>query len=399
MSLDGHATHFIVLAALSGILLLLRAIELHRQATLFLSGICFGLAFLMKQHGILFALFAGLFWAWSIWRQSASWRKIVVGEIVLATGVVVPFAITCALMLQSGVFRKFWFWTINYAAAYEKILDLSEGWKLLQIILPWVPRPNSIFLIAALGLSAVFWNRRVREERVFVLSFTFFSLLAVCPGFYFRPHYFLVLLPAVAMLAGLGISSAHEFLQEREVSPVVAWLPIAIFVLSYLAALEGQRKYLFQMTPLQVNRQMHAAHGFPEAQEVAEYIRARTSDQDRIAVLGSEPEIYFYSGRHSATGYIYMYPLMENQKFALRMQSAMRREIEQAQPKMVVFADNQFSWGWRREWDGSEPRMKIFSWMGSYLKANYDLIAEVPIDSALYHQWGAPCRYYVYQRK
>jgi hypothetical protein len=302
-------------------------------------------------------------------------------------------------MLHSGVFRKFWFWTINYAAAYEKILDLSEGWKLLQIILPWVPRPNSIFLIAALGLSAVFWNRRVREERVFVLSFTFFSLLAVCPGFYFRPHYFLVLLPAVAMLAGLGISSAHEFLQEREVSPVVAWLPIAIFVLSYLAALEGQRKYLFQMTPLQVNRQMHAAHGFPEAQKVADYIRARTSDQDRIAVLGSEPEIYFYSGRHSATGYIYMYPLMENQKFALRMQSAMRREIEQAQPKMVVFADNQFSWGWRREWDGSEPRMKIFSWMGSYLKANYDLIAEVPIDSALYHQWGAPCRYYVYQRK
>jgi hypothetical protein len=94
-----------------------------------------------------------------------------------------------------------------------------------------------------------------------------------------------------------------------------------------------------------------------------------------------------------------MYPLMEHQKFALRMQSAMRREIEQSQPRIVVFTDNQFSWGWRREWDESEPTMKIFSWMRSYLTANYDLIAEVPIDSALYHQWGAPCRYYVYQRK
>jgi Dolichyl-phosphate-mannose-protein mannosyltransferase len=399
MSLDGHATHFIVLASLSGILLLLHAIESHRHTTLFLSGFCFGLAFLMKQHGILFAVFGGLFWAWSIWKQSANWRKIIAGEMVLAAGVIVPFVVTCALIWHTGLFRKFWFWTINYAAAYEKILNLSEGWKLLQIILPWVPRPYSVFLFAALGLSAIFWNRRAREEKVFVLSFTLFSLLAVCPGFYFRPHYFLVLLPAVAMLAGIGISAAHEYLLERQASPLVAWIPIAIFVISYFAALEGQRKYLFQITPLQVNRQMHGGHGFPEAQVVADYIRTRTTEKDRIAIFGSEPVIYFYSGRHSATGYIYMYPLMEHQKFALRMQSAMRREIEKSQPRIVVFTDNQFSWGWRREWDESEPTMKIFSWMRSYLTANYDLIAEVPIDSALYHQWGAPCRYYVYQRK
>jgi 4-amino-4-deoxy-L-arabinose transferase and related glycosyltransferases of PMT family len=399
MSLDGHATHFIVLASLSGILLLLHAIESQRRTTLFLSGFCFGLAFLMKQHGILFAVFGGLFLAWSIWKQSASWRKIIAGEMVLAAGVVVPFIVTCALIWHTGLFRKFWFWTINYAAAYEKILDLSEGWKLLQIILPWVPRPYSVFLIAALGLSAIFWNRRAREEKVFVLSFTLFSLLAVCPGFYFRPHYFLVLLPAVAMLAGLGISAAHEYLQEHQASPLVAWIPIAIFVICYFAALEGQRKYLFQITPLQVNRQMHGGHGFPEAQVVADYIRTRTTEKDRIAIFGSEPEIFFYSGRHSATGYIYMYPLMEHQKFADRMQSAMRREIEKSQPRIVVFADNQFSWGWRREWHESEPTMKIFSWMRSYLTANYDLIAEVPIDSARYQQWGAPCRYYVYQRK
>jgi hypothetical protein len=399
MSLDGHATHFIVLASLSGILLLLHALESHRHTTLFLSGFCFGVAFLMKQHGILFAVFGGLFWAWSIWKQSARWRKIIAGEMVLAAGVIVPFVVTCALIWHTGLFRKFWFWTINYAAAYEKILNLSEGWKLLQIILPWVPRPYSVFLLAALGLSAIFWNRRAREEKVFVLSFALFSLLAVCPGFYFRPHYFLVLLPAVAMLAGLGISASHEYLLERQVSPLVAWVPIAIFVISYFAALEGQRKYLFEITPLQVNRQMHGGHGFPEAQVVADYIRTRTTEKDRIAIFGSEPEIYFYSGRHSATGYIYMYPLMEHQKFALRMQSAMRREIEQSQPRIVVFTDNQFSWGWRREWDESEPTMKIFSWMRSYLNANYDLIAEVPIDSALYHQWGAPCRYYVYQRK
>jgi len=44
---------------------------------------------------------------------------------------------------------------------------------------------------------------------------------------------------------------------------------------------------------------------FPESVEVG-----------RIALIGSEPQIYFYVGLIAATGCIYMYPLMENQPYA-----------------------------------------------------------------------------------
>jgi len=47
--------------------------------------------------------------------------------------------------------------------------------------------------------------------------------------------------------------------------------------------------------------------------------QAHTNPTDTIAVLGSEPEIYFYSHRISATGYIYTYPLMEPQRYAVQM--------------------------------------------------------------------------------
>ena len=403
MSLDGHATHFIVLAALGGTLLLLDAIDERRTTSLFLSGLCFGLAFLMKQHGILFAVFAVVFWAWSEWEQTPSWQRswrgLITRGVILGAGIVLPFVITCLIVWHSGVFGQFWFWTFQYGAAYEKILNVSEGWKLLRIILPWFPRPFVIWITAAFGLTAVFWNYRARQHRVFLLSFALFSTLATVPGFYFRPHYFLVMLPAVSLLAGVGISAAYEYLQEHNVSPAVTLIPIAFFALSYLVALQGQRRYLFQMNPLQVNRQMHAKHGFPEAVAVADYIRDRSSAQDRIAVLGSEPEIYFYSGRQSATGYIYMYPLMEDQPFAFQMRSSMIQEIETAQPKFVVFVDNQLSWGWGPDWEGSDLRMNIFNWVRSYVDAHYDLTAEVPIDSASYNVWGAPCRYYIFRRK
>ena len=351
MSLDGHATHFIVLMALAGTLLLLHAMETQRTVVLFGSGLFFGLAFLMKQHGILFAAFGFFFWAWSEWKQGAKWRSLILRGSILTTGMLLPFLITCLIAWYTGVFRQFWFWTIYYGAAYEKILKLSDGWFLFRVMWPWFPRPVMIWLTAGVGLTAVFWNRRGREHRVFVLGFVLFSILAVFPGLYFRPHYFLVLLPAVALLAGLAISAADEYLRGRNVSRAVAIIPIAFFILSYLSTLQGQRKYLFKMDPLHVNREMHPAHGFPEAMAVADYVRDHSSSQDRIAVVGSEPEIYFYSHRRSATGY------------------------------------------------AKDPYMNIFSWIRGYLDAHYDLVAEVPIDQAVYNLWGAPCRYYIFQRK
>jgi hypothetical protein len=137
--------------------------------------------------------------------------------------------------------------------------------------------------------------------------------------------------------------------------------------------------------------------GFAEAKAVGDYIRDHSSSQDRVAVVGSEPEIYFYAHRLSATGYIYMYPLMEKQKFALKMQSDMIHQIEETQPKIVVFVDTQ-SAAWELDWDASEPHMNIFMWIRGYLDANYDLMAEVPIQGVGANLWGAPWRYYIFQR-
>lgn len=62
MGFEAHATNFVVLPALAGILLLLRAMESERGWLIFFSGLFFGLAFLMKQHGMFFVLFGLCGW-------------------------------------------------------------------------------------------------------------------------------------------------------------------------------------------------------------------------------------------------------------------------------------------------------------------------------------------------
>jgi 4-amino-4-deoxy-L-arabinose transferase-like glycosyltransferase len=57
LGLEGHATHLVVIHALGGLLLLLRARQSGKPLTFFLSGLLFGLAFLCKQPGLFFGIF------------------------------------------------------------------------------------------------------------------------------------------------------------------------------------------------------------------------------------------------------------------------------------------------------------------------------------------------------
>src|SRR5437870_13363070 len=105
---------------------------------------------------------------------------------------------------------------------------------------------------------------------------------------------------------------------------------------------------------------------FPEEAELAAYIKAHSAPDARVAVLGSEPEVYFCSRRHSATGYIYIYPLMEPHPYALKMQEEMIRDIEAARPEYMIFVNVKQSWAAR---PGTEQ--KIMNWYEHYSKANY----------------------------
>src|SRR6201999_1081087 len=125
-------------------------------------------------------------------------------------------------------------------------------------------------------------------------------------------------------------------------------------------------KFLFLDSPVDASRKVYPESPFAESIRIGEYLRERTSAGDAIAVLGSEPQIYFYSDRHSATGYIYTYGLMETQKYAGQMQQEMIREIERARPKFLISVVTPDSWLQR-----PESERLIFTWANEYAAQNY----------------------------
>jgi len=387
-----NAEHFVLLPAMGGLLLLVRAIEQSKCPALFAASFLLGLSFIVKQHGLLFVALGGIYLlACNMQRRPFDWRGFSISALIFTAGAFLPFALTCVLLLKAGVFEKFWFWTFTYAQEYVSTVPFFAGSKrLLEQLGAMFASAPLIWTLAAIGLIALGWDRKSVFNRPFLLLFLTFSLLSVFPGFYFRPHYFVLMLPALALLAGLGASSMYDLSPHPERSPTRRAAP-ALLVLAALAnGLWQQREFLLFANAEEASRIAYGFNPFPESLEIARFINKNTHEGDRIAVLGSEPQLYFYANRRSATGHIYTYALMEPQPYALAMQQEMIGEIENAEPKYLVFVNVPTSWLVRPQSEGV-----IFRWVENYTRRHYVLegIADIWQDSTHY-VWGEAARSY-----
>ncbi|PYK04104.1 MAG: hypothetical protein DME63_00825 [Verrucomicrobia bacterium] len=368
-----HATHFVVLPAIAGTSVLLRALDRQSRILILASGCLFGLALLMKQPGLFFVLF-GVVYLFSRGRsEHVKLRQSALRSLIFLLGVTVPLLVTCLLLWNVGVFEQFWFWTIKYAGQYGSQVSIADGLRIFANNLPnAVGTAWPIWGIAASGLVMCMVNRTLRTRAVFLTTFAFFSILAVCPGFYFRPHYFILVLPAVSLLAGLAVAAALDTI--RFGAQNFRFVVLLLFGFALAWPIWAEADFFFERPLAEANRMVNGTNPFPESIKIGEYIRAQSSVSDTIAVLGSEPQIYFYSRRHSATGYIYTYGLMEPQPYAHQMQQEMMREIETAHPKFLVMVVVNKSWLAGRDSDQS-----ILRWADAYCDANYEEVGLINI--------------------
>jgi hypothetical protein len=366
---SAHATHFVVLMALAGLWMLFEAVERHSAWRFLVSGIFLGLAVLMKQHGAVFVVFALSYLGYQH-SKSRDWKRFGRDAVFLVAGVLCPLVITGLWLWKAGVFGKFWFWTIQYGAQYAA--ERPSFVKIFGNLLAGMPRAlYAVFYLAACG-AVMLARSGKRTEAFFGAGLLAFSFIAVFPNFNFRPHYFVLVLPAATLLAGAAIAWTWDYLKKREQSRAAGALAFA-FVLGLGLGLYRERESFFLCTPDAACRLIyHNESAFPEAVTVGKYLKAHTSPDQSIAVLGSEPEIYFYAQRHSATGYIYTYALMEPQPYASRMQDEMISEIESAKPQYVVVVHDIDSWVAR-----ADSVTRIFDWYRSYLQSGFERVGLV----------------------
>jgi hypothetical protein len=387
LGLAAHATHFVMLPALAGVVLLQNLDDRTSAARIFFAGLLIGLAVLMKQTGAAFGLFAA---GWILWCELSSGqrprRRLAARLAWLALGGVLPFILTCFIIVLAGDFHQFWLWTFEYAREHASVVTFAQGIKtLVSVVVPLFKAAPGLWGLAMLGLILLFCEPSLQRWRAFVAGFAVFSCVSVWPGW--RGHYFIQLLPAAGLLAAAAFHVVSGFLARRTFSLPMATVPSLVFAVAAAGVLIQWSTFFFLLSPAQASRAVYGTNPFPEAVEIGRYLASHSAPGARIAVLGSEPQIYFYSHRRSATGYICTYPLMEPQPHAVEMQQEMIHEIEKGRPDYVVYVRVAYSW---LQYTDSNPL--IFDWFDRYQREQLRLVGLVEIqpDGPTEYRWFDP---------
>ena len=386
LGLAAHATHFVMLPAVAGLLLLQDVSTTTSARKIFCAGFLLGLAFVAKQTGAFFCLF-GAIWMiwWEFFQAERRWKRLSCRLLWLALGGTIPFALTCLIVAANGDFGRFWFWAFEYARAHGSVFSFREGleWMRASLQSEFDSAPG-LWSLALLGLVLLIFNPAWKRWRFFIFGLAVFSFLAICPGGYFREHYFIQLLPVTGLLVAVVFRTISDFFAKASHPKltVIASLLVGAAMLQEL--IDGSHIYFF-FTPEEVCRTIYPNNPFVEAIEVGDYLEKHCPPDRRIAVLGSEPEIFFYSRLRSATGYICTYPLMEKQPYAAAMREEMVGQIKQAAPAYVVFVNVHCSW----MQDATPPDPGAFQWFETYRAEHLQLVGvvDIPTHGPTVYQW------------
>ena len=395
---SAHATHFVVVFALAGLCLLSFSIpnssadlsssscsENHPPLIrLFLSGLLLGTSVLMKHNGIIFVGFA-LIWLLGLvlGRKLGPLRSIIESAALFIVGLVLPFAALVLVLACAHTLDRQWFWSVTYAGAYGKENPgLIIIWRSLTQRMPLTLQLP--FNLSLLALVAIWFRRGSRVGAWFLAGLFLCSIAAVTPGFHFRPHYYVLLMPAVALLTGALVQQAADLFQRVPLRPLVA---IPVLALLFAKEIYHDRQFFFELSPVDACRALYGYQPFPEARVLGEYLRSHSSPDARIVVLGSEPEIYFYSHRLSATGYIYTYPLTEHHRYAQQMRDELAREVAAMQPQFIVVVPTWTSWLAR-----PSGRQRVLNIADTLIPPGYRAIGRCdffPAESRVEWHWAA----------
>ena len=368
--LAANREHFQLLFLVYGAWFLLKARERKRYLNYALAGLLMGLSFAVKQNALFFMAWGGL-WilAEAYYFQRRKWQSAWTAAGIYSLAALLPFFIILILYSYAGVFDAFVTKTFYSNTQYLTRLSYREGvLNFFHHFSPVFYAYTFLFLLAFLPFLRWTKEKRALRTTLFLVSLAFFSFIAIVPGWHFYPHYFILILPAVALLAAAGTQELINFSEAKwsRRQRAVALLPM-LFVLQPLFA---ESFYFFKADATEASRVTYEYNPFPEAKVIGRYIKRITNDSSSMMVLGSEPELYFYAERRPAISAYYMYFLMNGTELARQQQEELIRQAEEEMPEVIVVLNISSSWVVQ---ENTDPL--LFDWIASFpAKFHYRIV-------------------------
>lgn len=386
-----HLVAFFLSAAL---IVMLKALEKENMKYYLFAGLLFCATMLVKQNGVFFVLFGGLaITGHYLLNKSLDWKNAFISGLYYIGGVLIPLVLVIGVISLQGAFDEFIYWIYEHPKAYVGGIEWDpQGKQLLEIAWSNISRNHYWFFMMAAGgavitaLSDLSWHKKLMIWVFGVLSFA-----SITPGLRFYGHYWIYFMPGVAVLVGAFVYSlqnvSNKYLKGT-MPQIVAFGLFVVVLLHHFSVVQSDeiiKDYYTNPNSTNVLRKVYGQNPFPESKIVGDWIKQNSTEDDRIAVLGSEPQIYFYSGRRGVSRHNYCGYLVKNTPHHSEWQKEFIADVEEAMPKYLVYFRHPVSWLTQPNVD-----IGIFQWFDPFANQNYELIGmtQVMSENEISYKWG-----------
>lgn len=354
-----------------------------------LSGILAGAALMTKQTALWPVLAAGVF---AVWRGGRRWDAKSAAAFIAGAAVVPLFWL--GYFGARGGLGFFWDCVVAGNMRYASVAGWTDAGEqarffVFELAPAFLKGSWPAWALAAFGLSGLQAKWENRGELAAVLWLAG-GLLAAATGLLLFPHYFLQAAPPLCLAAAFGVA---RFGRSR------AWAALAVLALIPAVA---QADFYFVKSRETVAKDLLYPSPLLEIEWLGGWLRKRTQPADSVWVFGSEPALYVYAGRRSATRHDFVYPLTMFPRSPEPLEAELAA-LRAAAPKYVVYANQPMSTliGSRL---GLEFRDAVREWLAAdYSLEGYVEVARDPtppsVIPAAAPDWRSLNRLYVYRRR
>jgi len=304
---------------------LLKAIEKGRRRDYLLTGLWTGVACTIKQVAAVNLLWVGAYLIVSIWQQR-KWTTVAratTDGCWVAFGAILPWLPYCIFFYLNDALAHFYFWQVNFnlhymASAHGPAFNLTVFYHRTKDIL----RENGLLWLLALAAIAYYWkelrksvtadegknSQSWRSSGWFLIAiWPLFSLMGVVAGGRFFPHYYIQMIPSLAILGGAGLMVLIRKVRAEGVRLFrhpAGLATMLVFTWAILLFVKADAPYYLVYNGPQISLHQYKTPVFSVTRFVGKYLRNRTQPGDLIYVWAVNPEINFYALRKTPSPFL-----------------------------------------------------------------------------------------------
>lgn len=315
---------FMILPYTLAVLSLLKAIEKGRRRDYLLTGLWTGVACTIKQVAAVNLLWVGAYLIVRIWRQR-KWTTVVrvtADGCWMTVGAILPWVPYLVYFYLNDALAHFYFWQVNFNLDYMASAHGSAKITVFYHRTMDILRENGLLWLLALAATIYHWqelrkgvtadegenSQSWRSSGWFLMAiWPLFSLLGVVAGGRFFPHYYIQMIPPLAILGGAGLMVLIRKVRAEGIrlfGHPVGLAIILVFIWAILLFVKTDAPYYLIYNGPQISLHQYQTPVFSVTRFVGKYLRNRTQPEDLIYVWAVNPEINFYALRKTPSPFL-----------------------------------------------------------------------------------------------